>query len=188
MRILREWIHRLRGTLLPGRRDGDLEEELRLHLEMAAEDARRRGLSSADSVRTARLKAGGALQAMDALRDQRGLPWLEDLTRDVRHGLRTLRRSPDFTAVALVTLALGIGANTAIFSIVNGVILRPLVYPRPEQLMRLTTQSPVAGSTGGRALSPRARGIPGDESILCACRDVHDRQSQHRRRRWCLDR
>ena len=94
MRILREWIHRLRGTLLAGRRDGDLEQELRLHLEMAAEDARRDGLNSADSARAARLKAGGASQALDKLRDQRGLPWLDDLTRDVRHGLRTLRRSP----------------------------------------------------------------------------------------------
>ena len=147
MRVLREWIHRLRGTLLPGRRDADLEEELRLHMEMAAEDARRRGLEPADSVRAARIKAGGASQAMDALRDQRGLPWLDDLTRDVRHGLRTLRRTPVFTAVALLTLALGIGANTAIFSIVNGVILRPLDYPKPEQLMYLTTEFPALGLT-----------------------------------------
>jgi predicted permease len=154
MGILREWIHRLRGTLLPGRRDADLEEELRLHLEMAAEEASRSGgLNSADSARAARLKVGGTSQALDNLRDQRGLPWLDDLTRDVRHGLRTLRRSPGFTAVALVTLALGIGANTAIFSIVNGVILQPLVYPRPEQLMRLTTQFPVVGSTSSVGLS-----------------------------------
>src|ERR1051326_327058 len=86
-------------------------------------------------------------QAMDALRDQRGLPWLGDLARDVSHGLRTLRRTPVFTAIALATLALGIGANTAIFSIVNGVILRPLDYPRPEQLMYLTAESPALGVT-----------------------------------------
>jgi hypothetical protein len=84
---------------------------------------------------------------MDALRDQRGLPWLDDLARDVSHGLRTLRRTPVFTAVALLTLALGIGANTAIFSIVNGVILRPLDYPKPEQLMYLTTEFPALGLT-----------------------------------------
>ena len=147
MRILREWIHRLLGTLFPGRRNDDLEEELRLHLELAAEDARRRGLSSADAARAVRLKAGGDSQAMDALHDQRGLPWLDDLARDVRHGLRKLGRTPLFTAVALLTLALGIGANAAIFTIVNGVILRPLGYPKPEQLMYLTAEFPTRGLT-----------------------------------------
>src|SRR5207245_8832269 len=104
MRILREWIHRLLGTLLPGRRNDDLEEELRLHLELAVEDARRRGLSSADAARAVRLNAGGDSQAMAALHDQRGLPWLDDLACDVRHGLRSLRRTPRFPAVALLTL------------------------------------------------------------------------------------
>ena len=147
MRVLREWLHRLRGALLRSRRDADLEEELRLHVERAADDARRRGFEPADAVRAARIEAGGASQAMDALRDQRGLPWLGDLARDVSHGLRTLRRTPAFTAVALLTLALGIGANTAIFSIVNGAILRPLDYPKPAQLMFVTTEFPALGLT-----------------------------------------
>jgi predicted permease len=85
------------------------------------------------------------VQAMDVLRDQRGLPWLDDLVRDARHGLRALRRGPVFASVAILTLALGIGANTAIFSIVNGVLLRPLAYPRPVQLMYLNTQLPALG-------------------------------------------
>ena len=148
MRILREWSHRLWGTLLQRRRDSDLEQELRLHRELAAEHAQRRGLNPTDSARAARFKAGGTSQAMDALRDQRGVPWLDDLTRDVQHGIRMLRRTPVFTVVALLTLALGIGANTAIFSIVNGVILRPLDYPKPEQLMYLTTEFPVLRLTG----------------------------------------
>jgi len=148
MATLREWMQRVRGTLRPGRSDADLEEELRLHLEMADEDARRRGVPPGESARAARIGSGSLVPAIDALRDQRGLPWLEDLRRDVRHGLRSLRRSPGFTTIALVTLALGIGANTAIFSILDGVILRALNYPRPEQLMRLAGYFPVAGSTG----------------------------------------
>jgi putative ABC transport system permease protein len=154
MRTLREWIHRLCGSLLPRRRDPDLEQELRQHMEMATEDARRRGLNPAESARAARLKAGGASQAMDAVRDQRGLPWLDDLTRDLRHGVRVLGRSPVFTVVTLLTLALGIGANTAIFTIVNGVLLRPLGHPNAEQLMYLDAQSSVLGLTEGVVSAP----------------------------------
>jgi hypothetical protein len=139
MQRLHEWIARLLGTVLQRRTDTDLEEELRLHREHAAADARRRSLAGAadDALRAARIRAGGATQAMDALRDQRGLPWLEDLVSDVRHGLRALRRAPVFASVAILTLALGFGVNTAIFSIVHRVLLRPLAYPRPAQLMSL---------------------------------------------------
>ncbi len=73
---------------------------------------------------------------MDAVRDQRGLPWLDDLARDVRYGLRTLRRAPLFTTVALLTLAIGIGANTAVFTVVNSVLLKPLPYPNPDETRR----------------------------------------------------
>jgi len=139
MRIVREWVHRLLGTVGFRRRDEDLEEELRMHLALAAEDARRREETAPETTRAARLRAGGVSQAMEAMRDRRGVPWLDDLARDVRHGLRTLCRSPVFTAVALLTLALGIGANTAIFTIVNGVILRPLGYASPDRLMYLHT-------------------------------------------------
>jgi hypothetical protein len=98
MASLREWIKRFWGTLRANRDDRDLEEELRLHLELAAEDALRRGHTTERAPRAARIHAGGVAQAMEALRDQRGLPWLDDLARDMRYGLRTLRSSPVFNA------------------------------------------------------------------------------------------
>src|SRR5688572_15074989 len=106
MATLREWVMRLWGTLRPSRRDAELEAELRLHLELAAaeEAERRRANSSEDAGRAAAIRSGGLAQAMEAVRDQRGLPWLNDLPRDLRYGLRALRRNPMFASVAVLTL------------------------------------------------------------------------------------
>ena len=139
MRTLREWMIRLIGAVIGRRGDRDLEQELQSHLELAVEDARRRGESEEQALRHARVRFGRVAQGMDSYRDRRGLPWLEELVYDTRHAVRALRRAPGFTAVAVLTLALGIGANTAIFSIVDNVLLRPLAYPRPEQLMYVST-------------------------------------------------
>jgi putative ABC transport system permease protein len=129
---MREWFDRLLGTLGLRRRDTELEEELRIHLELAAEDAGRRG--ACDALRAARLRAGSVSQAMDAVRDQRGMWWLDQLSRDARHGARALRRTPAFTSVALLTLALGIGANGAIFQLLDTVRNRALAVHDPHQL------------------------------------------------------
>ena len=177
MRILREWIHRLRGTLRAGRRDGDLEEELRLHLEMAAEDARRGGLDAADSARAARLKAGGASQAMDALRDQRGLPWLDDLTRDVRHGLRTLRRSPGLHRRRAADTGAGHRRQH------RDLLDRQRRDPAAARLSQArAVDAPDRALPGGRlhgrqALDPGVRGVPRDEPIVCAT-SAHSRPAE----------
>src|SRR5262249_34619464 len=134
MATLREWMRRLWGTLRRNRREVEMEEELRSHLELAADEMRRRGAKE-DAIRMARLQVGGVAQAMEAMRDQRGLPWLEDLTRDLRHALRSLRRAPALTSTVVVTLALGIGANAAIFSVVRSVLLRPLVNRDADRLI-----------------------------------------------------
>jgi predicted permease len=142
MATLREWVMRLWGTLRPRRRDAELEAELRLHLELAAEDERRRGNGSEDAGRTAAIRSGGLAQAMEAMREQRGLPWLGDLARDLRYGLRGLRRNPLFASVAVLTLALGIGANTAIFSLADAVLLRTLPVSTPRDLVVLRQHGP----------------------------------------------
>jgi predicted permease len=133
---------RLWGTLRPGRRDADLEEELRVHLELATEGERRRANSSDGARRAAAIRSGGTAQAMEAVRDQRGLPWLQDLARDLRYGLRGWGRNPWFASVAVLTLALGIGANTAIFSLADAVLLRTLPVSNPRDLVVLRQRGP----------------------------------------------
>ena len=127
MRTLLEWVRRLRGTISKDRRDADMEEELRLHAELAREHGRHND---------------GVVQAMDAMRDQRGLPWLEDLARDLRYALRLLRRTPAFTSVAVLSLAIGIGANAAIFNLLNAIVLRPLPVAHPQNLVQLVYTFP----------------------------------------------
>lgn len=137
MRSLREWALRLAAAFHGRRRDDDMAEELRLHLDLAEEEARRRGFDPAEARRHARVQAGNLSHALDALRDQRSLPWMDALLRDAMYGGRSIWRAPKFAAVVVITLALGIGATTAIFSAVYAVLFRPLPYPEPQRLVTI---------------------------------------------------
>ena len=122
--------------------DRDLDDEIRLHLELETEKNIRAGMSAEEAWRQARIAFGGVDTTREAHRDGRGTRWLEDLASDVRFALRVLRRSPALTLAAVITLALGVGANTAIFSAVNAVILRPLPFSQPDRLVMLWESNP----------------------------------------------
>jgi predicted permease len=122
--------------------DEELDSELQSHIELAIEENLRRGMGAAEARTAALREFGGMTQTKENYRAQRGLPFAETLTRDVHYALRQLFKSPGFAVTAIVTLALGIGANTAIFSIVEGVVLAALPYPQPDRLVMALESRP----------------------------------------------
>lgn len=138
-------FRRLRSFAGHDRLEREMEEELRFHLEMETQENQRRGMEPATARRKALRSFGGLEQTREAARDVIRIRWLETLWQDVRFGARTFRRNPGFTLLALLTLSLGIGANTAIFSVIYGVLLKPLPFTNGERLVVLRQQAPLAG-------------------------------------------
>ncbi len=134
---LTQFVARVLAVFRSRALERDFEQELNSHIVMLEEDLQRRGLTQGEARRAARVMVGGATQLREAHQEMRGLPFVDAVTRDVRGGVRGVVRNPGFGVMALVTIAIGIGANTAIFSMIHGVLLRPLSYQDPGNLVSI---------------------------------------------------
>src|SRR6266704_2814865 len=147
------WLYtiplRLRSLFRWAQADQELDDELRDHLERKTEEYVAQGMAQEEAHRRARLDLEGIEQTKEKCRDARRVNWIQDFVQDLRFGLRILSKSPGFTAVVILTLALGIGANTAIFQLVDSVRLRSMPVPNPQELVELR----VANGNGGMGIN-----------------------------------
>jgi predicted permease len=164
--MLTDLAYRLRALFSRKAVEQELDDELRFHLEKLSEKHMAAGLPAEEAARRARLELGGVAQVKEECRDARGVRLVEELGVDLRYGLRQLRKNPGFTTIALLTLALGIGVNTALFSVVNGVLLSPLPYRDPEQLVTLHMSKP--SSEHGSISFPNFRDWRNDNTTFAA--------------------
>ena len=155
MRFLRAWFARLGELVFKQRRDVELAAEMESHLQMHIEDSIRAGLEPEEARRQAAIALGGVEQVKESYRDRRGFPVLEAGIQDLRFGLRMLRKNPGFTAVAVLTLALGIGATTIIFSAIDSILIHPLIYRDADRLASFSIHDlskPTQDGRGGFSL------------------------------------
>ena len=140
-------LSRCRALFTRRRLDHDFDQELQSHLAMLTEENVRRGLSPAEAARQARVRLGGVVQLEERHRDESGLPFVETTVQDLRYAVRTFRKNPAYAAVAIATLAIGIGAGTTVYSLAGAVLLRPLPYAEPDRLVRVFETNPLRNWT-----------------------------------------
>jgi predicted permease len=173
MSALRRFLVRLHNFLRPARTEPDLAREVASHLALLEDALIRRGMTPEEARRAAEHAFGGVEQTKELYRDARSFVWLDDARRDLRHAVRTLRRAPGFTAAIVLTLALGIGANTAMFSVISGVVLKPLGYPDADRIVVVLNRWRDTGQT-----QPNLAG--GDEIDISARRETFDAVAYYR--------
>ncbi|HEX6163983.1 MAG TPA: ABC transporter permease [Vicinamibacterales bacterium] len=148
MKTLRALRMRVYGVFGSSKSERELSAEIESHLQLHVDDNIRAGMTPAEARRRAVIALGGVERTKEAYRDRRGIPWFESLMRDLRYGIRTLTKSPGFAIAGIVILGLGIGVNTAIFTVVNAVVLKPLPFPEADRIVRLWHTPPQSTFAG----------------------------------------
>ena len=173
MGSLRSFFARLAGVFTGSRRERDLADEIESHLQFHIDDNLRRGMSAEEARREALIRLGGVEQTKEIYRDRRGLPMIETILQDSRYAFRMLRKNPGFTAVAVLTLALGIGANTAIFTFIDAIMLHAVPVHDPAHLF-VFGWTQAGGSVltglgvGGRCTGTAAGVVQTGDWVVCA--------------------
>jgi MacB-like periplasmic core domain len=180
MRILRTWLSRMGALFGKPEQDRELDAELSSHLEMHVAHNLRAGMDPSEARRQALIKLGGLEQTKENCRDRRGLPFIETVLEDLRFAARTLRKNGGFTTIAVLTLALGIGANTAIFSMVNALLLHPYDFRNLDRIALVWEDQGAEASFDDRSIAPA------DASDIASSTDIFDSLATYRCRTYSL--